>query len=89
MTMPAVLSTIGSVCCHQPALQAKEGVVVTIWRAVLFLLTGVSSRQVRGLALQYSVPVLPTRHLQLLLGRTHLQDLPAWDVCSNGRVPVL
>jgi hypothetical protein len=50
---------------------------------------GVSSWQVCCLAIQHHLPVLPTRQLQLLLGRTDLQDLPAWHICSGGRITVL
>jgi len=57
--------------------------------SVYLCCAGVSTREVRRLSFQHHLPVLPSWQLQLLLGCTNLQDLPAWHLCSRSRVIVL
>lgn len=56
---------------------------------VLMVAAGVSSWQVCCLSLQHHMPVLPARLLQLLLGSSDVQDLPAGHICRVCGIAVL
>lgn len=93
---PALLHSDANACTtsilvHRSSI-TQAGTCSLKHRSVMSLLcccAGVPPWQVCCNPIQHLVSVLPPWQLQLLLGRTSLQEVPAWNISSTCRITVL